>query len=98
MNITFKLAFGVVLFTVLSACAEKTRSVALTPSTADQSCLTAVAQKTGNSHVSLLSSEFSEAGTLVTVAVGPDAAPWQCIAYRDGATDGIVSLTNEGSL
>jgi hypothetical protein len=45
-----------------------------------------------------LSSEFSEAGTLVTVAVGPDAAPWQCIAYRDGATDGVVSLTNEGSL
>lgn len=45
-----------------------------------------------------MSSEFSEAGTLVKVGVGPDKAPWQCIAYQDGATDGIMSLSDEGAL
>lgn len=98
MKITYKLACGALLFSALSACVEETGSVALTPTPADQACLSAVAQTTGNSQVRLLSSEFSEAGTLVKVGVGPDAAPWQCIAYSDGATDAIMSLTNEGSL
>ena len=98
MKMSYKLACGALLFSALSACVEDTGSVASTPTPADQTCLGAVAQTTGNSQVTLLSSEFSEAGTLVTVGVGPDAAPWQCIAYSDGATDGIMSLTNEGSL
>ncbi|AXI46640.1 hypothetical protein C1J03_11785 [Sulfitobacter sp. SK012] len=98
MNITLKLASGVILGTLLTACVEDTATVASTPSPADQACLAAVAETTGNTEVQLMSSEFSEAGTLVKVGVGPDAAPWQCIAYADGTTDGITSLTDEGSL
>ena len=97
MNTTLKLAFCVTLGTLLSACVEDSGSATLSPTPADQACLNAVARSTGNSEVRLLSSEFSEAGTLVTVGVGPDAAPWECIAYSDGTTAGIMSLTDEGS-
>ena len=106
MKTTLKLASCVIFGTLLSACVEDTGSATLSPTPsatlsptpADRACLNAVAQSTGNSQVRLLSSEFSEAGTLVKVGVGPDAAPWECIAYSDGTTDGIMSLTNEGSL
>ena len=98
MNTTLKLASCVIFGTLLSACVEDTGSATLSPTPADQACLNAVAQSTGNSQVRLLSSEFSEAGTLVKVGVGPDEAPWECIAYRDGTTAGITSLTNEGTL
>ena len=97
MNTTFKLVSCAIFGTFLSACVEDTGSVTSSRTPADQACLTAVARTTGNSEVRLLSSEFSEAGTLVTVGVGPDAAPWECIAYSDGTTAGITSLTNEGS-
>lgn len=97
MNTTLKLASCVIFGTLLSACVEDTGSATLSQTPADQACLNAVAQSTGNSQVQLLSSEFSEAGTLVRVGVGPDAAPWECIAYSDGTTAGITSLTNEGS-
>jgi hypothetical protein len=46
----------------------------------------------------LLSSSYSEAGTEVIVGVGPQRARWRCIAYRDGTTAGIMSLTDEGAL
>ncbi len=98
MNTTLKLASCVIFGTFLSACVEDTGSATLSQTPADQACLNAVAQSTGNSQVQLLSSEFSEAGTLVRVGVGPDAAPWECIAYSDGTTAGITSLANEGSL
>lgn len=98
MKIAIKLAAGVMFGALLSACVEDTGAAISSPTPADQACLSAVAQTTGNSEVRVLSSEFSEAGTLVKVGVGPDAAPWQCIAYSDGATDAIMSLTNEGSL
>ncbi|SEJ86292.1 hypothetical protein SAMN05444007_1088 [Cribrihabitans marinus] len=35
---------------------------------------------------------------IVRVGVGEDRAPWQCIAYGDGTTAGIESLTDEGAL
>lgn len=98
MNSTLKLVSFVLFGFLLSACVEDTGSATSSPTVADQACLSAVAQSTGNSEVRLLSSEFSEAGTLVKVGVGPDAAPWQCIAYSDGTTDGIMSLVDEGSL
>lgn len=65
---------------------------------AEQACLRDVARTTGNSQVTVLGSEFSQAGTGVRVGVGPQRAPWQCIAYSDGTTAGIQSLTDEGSL
>lgn len=86
---------------VLAACDEGTTdqsASASTPTAAQQACLRDVTATTNNPDVVLLDSQFSEAGTLVQVGVGPDRAPWQCIAYSDGTTDGIQSLTNEGTL
>jgi hypothetical protein len=68
------------------------------PSPAEQACLRDVTRETNNPDVVLLSSAFSEAGTEVIVGVGPQRARWRCIAYRDGTTAGIISLTDEGAL
>ncbi len=66
-----------------------------TPNAAERACLAAVSRDNGNADVTLLGSEFSQAGTLVRVGVGPDRAPWQCIAYRDGTTGGIMYLSED---
>ena len=65
---------------------------------ARQACLAAVKKETGNPQASVSSSEFSEAGTKVIVAVGQQQAAWECIAYKDGSTSRPMSLTNEGAL
>ncbi len=94
----FLLAFPAVA--LLTACDEgsTTSATSAAPNAAEQACLRDVTATTNNPDVALLGSEFSEAGTFVRVGVGPDRAPWQCIAYSDGSTDGIMSLTNEGTL
>ena len=97
-NIALKLASGLLFGSLLTACVEDTGSATPPPNRANQDCLAAVAQTTGNSEVRILSSEPREANILVIVGVGPDAAPWQCITYGDGTTEGIMSLSNEGSL
>ncbi len=85
---------------LLAACDEGTATsgAAAAPTAAEQACLRDVTATTNNPDVVLLGSEFSEAGTFVRVGVGPDRAPWQCVAYSDGTTDAIMSLTNEGTL
>lgn len=75
---------------------NSTASTELTP--AQQVCLRDVANTTSNSEVVVLSSAFSEAGTQVTVGVGANRAPWNCIAYSDGTTAGIEILGDEGAL
>ncbi|NOD49848.1 hypothetical protein GS624_21240, partial [Ruegeria sp. HKCCD5849] len=83
----------------VAACEDtgsSTASSELTP--AQQACLRDVANTTNNAQVVVLSSAFSEAGTQVTVGVGEDRAPWNCIAYSDGATAGIEFLGDEGAL
>ncbi|WP_261192048.1 hypothetical protein [Pseudoruegeria sp. SHC-113] len=83
----------------LSACVEESSNASAgVPTAAEQVCLRDVTATTNNPDVVLLGSEFSEAGTLVRVGVGPDRAPWQCIAYSDGTTAGIEFLGNEGTL
>jgi hypothetical protein len=84
----------------LMACEQNDTTVAATgtPTPAEQACLRDVTATTGNPDVTLLGSEFSEAGTMVRVGVGPDRAPWQCIAYSDGTTTGITSMTDEGAM
>lgn len=91
-------AFGAAV--TLAACVEETSGTVSTgiPSAAEQACLRDVTRTTNNPDVALLGSEFSEAGTLVRVGVGPDRAPWKCIAYGDGTTAGIESMTDEGFL
>ena len=59
-------------------------------------CLAAVAATTNNS-VTVLSSEFSEANTMIMIGVGPDRAPWRCLVSR-GRVAEVMSMTNEGSL
>ncbi|MFD0980752.1 hypothetical protein [Tropicimonas aquimaris] len=85
----------------LMACEDsmsESGSTAAMPTPAEQACLRDVTAATANPDVVLLGSEFSEAGTSVRVGVGPEQAPWQCIAYSDGTTDGIMSMAAEGAL
>ena len=93
-----KFALVSVVAVTLSACVEETATQLPggMPTAAEQACLTAVARETSNGDVMVLGSEFSQAGTLVRIGVGPQRAPWQCIAYSDGSTAGIGSLINEG--
>jgi hypothetical protein len=60
-------------------------------------CIRDVAAQTGNPDVTVIRSSFSEAGTEVILRVGPSGT-WRCIAYRDGTTTGIMSMTDEGFL
>ncbi|SON53906.1 hypothetical protein HDIA_0365 [Hartmannibacter diazotrophicus] len=62
----------------------------------EAACLSAVASQTGNT-VSVTSSEFSEANTLVMVGVGPQKAPWKCLVSR-GRVAEVTSMTDEGAL
>ena len=64
---------------------------------ARDACVRDTRSTTGNSDVVVQSSLFSEAGTEVIMTVG-GTGTWRCIAYRDGSTTGIMSLTNEGAL
>ena len=84
----------------LAGCVDNTGSgspIGNSDTPARQACLRDVARTTGNSNVGVISSSFSEAGTEVIVRVGPTGR-WRCIAYRDGSTAGIQSITDEGAL
>ncbi len=96
-----KTLFGLAIATLaLAACQDGSDSASMskTPTAAERACLRDVTSVTNNPDVVLLGSEFSEAGTSVRVGVGSDRAPWSCIAYNDGTTAGIESLTDEGTL
>jgi hypothetical protein len=84
---------------MLAGCAE-TVSVPAPGNSAEvqarAACVRDVGAQTGNPDVSVVSSDFSEAGTRVVLQVGPTGT-WECWAYSDGATDRIMSLTNEGA-
>lgn len=62
----------------------------------EKACLTAVARKTQNS-VHIISSDFSQANTMVMVGVGPQSAPWKCLVSR-GRVAEVMSMTHEGTL
>lgn len=67
------------------------------PTSAEQACLAAVSRTANNGDVVLLGSEFSQAGTMVRVGVGPNRAPWQCIAYADGSTAGVQFMGDDSA-
>ena len=110
MNINWKTIPLICAGVAIAGCSQTSNSnqeVSLTqppsesvqaPNAAEQACLAAVSNQTNNSDVVALSSEFSQAGTIVKVGVGPQRAPWNCIAYSDGSTAEVRSLTNEGNL
>ncbi len=57
---------------------------------AKQACLKAVTDQTNESDVAILSSEFSEANSLVMVGVGANRAPWRCLVSNDGAVQEVM--------
>jgi hypothetical protein len=67
------------------------------PSKDEQACLQAVSLKTNVGDVVTLSVETSEANTIVMVGVGPNRAPWKCLA-SDGAVAEVMSMTDKGPL
>jgi hypothetical protein len=95
----------------LSACVEDqqmTRSepVAAAPAAthppanqAERNCVAAIARELGGtvsaSDLQVISSEFSQAGTSVTVHVPTAEAPWACVADRDGSVSRVY-YTAEG--
>lgn len=104
MNRIFTIAVGLASATVLTGCVEMDTGMGGDPgpgnsaeAAARQACLRDVSAQTGNYDTSVIRSSFSEAGTEVIVRVGPTGT-WRCIAYRDGTTAGIMSMTNEGFL
>lgn len=89
---------GVAAAVVLVGCDDAGVVTDSMPSAAEQACLRDVTRTTNNPDVVLLGSTFSQAGTEVIVGVGEPPARWRCIAYSDGTTGGITSLTDEGRL
>lgn len=105
MKNAFTISFAAIAGIALAACSETTEMASSpapapamrTGSAADEgACLTAVAQQTGNSVV-VLSSEFSEANTLVMVGVGPQRAPWRCLVSNAVVAE-VMSTVDEGAL
>lgn len=85
----------------LGGCAEstETRSApALRTGSAqdEQACLRAVDARTDGA-VQVLSSEYSEANTLVMIGVGPEKAPWRCLV-KDGVVAEMMFAGSEGAL
>lgn len=63
----------------------------------EQACMSAVAAQANNS-VTVLSSDFSEANTLVMVGVGPQRAPWRCLVSRGRVAEVSFAGTEGGSV
>ncbi len=61
-------------------------------------CLSAVTAETSESNVSVISTEFSEANSLVMVGVGADRAPWRCLVSNDGEVAEVSFAGSEGKL
>jgi hypothetical protein len=94
-----RIATAFVALGILGACDETTIPVTdTTPTLAVQGCLRDVSTTTNNGQVTVIEAFPSEAGTEVTVGVGPELAPWRCIGYSDGTTAGIMSMVDEGAL
>ncbi len=86
----------------LAACDADTggdmQAATTTPSVQEQACLAAVSNEANNGEVSVLSSEFSEANTVVMIGVGADAAPWRCLVSNDGVVAEVSFAGSEGFL
>ena len=76
---------------------EATKAYDDVPKRDKQACLKAVKRKTHNPKVVALETLSSEANNTVTVGVGAEKAPWQCLVKRGRVAD-VMSQTNEGAL
>jgi hypothetical protein len=64
---------------------------------AQSACRTDVMFETNNPTVRITSSEQTELGSIVRLAVGEEGAPWRCVVGLDGQTQ-VQSLADEGFL
>jgi hypothetical protein len=62
----------------------------------EQACLRAIDAQTDGA-VQILSSEYSEANTLVMIGVGPEKAPWKCLV-NGGVVAETMFAGSEGAL
>lgn len=69
-----------------------------TTSRQEQACLAAVSRQTKNGEVTVLSSEFSQANSLLRIGVGPQQAPWRCLVSNDGVAAEVSFDGSEGRL
>ena len=53
-------------------------------------CLAAVTAQTNESNLSVMSTEFSEANSLVMVGVGEKQAPWRCLVSNDAQVQEVM--------
>lgn len=68
-----------------------------TGSPADEAaCQQRIIAEVQTSDVVVLSSEFSQANTVVVLGVGPQRARWRCLV-SGGSVYEVMSLTNEGA-
>jgi hypothetical protein len=63
-----------------------------------RACLAAVAKETQERDVAVLSSEYSEANSVVMVGVGTKRAPWRCLSSNAGEVAEVSSMSDEGGL
>lgn len=95
MNKTFRLVAIGISGLSLTACAttetsEGTSMMRSASSLVESACMAAVNEQVGGSQdLTVLSSEFSEANSLVMVGVGPNRAPWRCLASNDGTVQEV---------
>ena len=61
-------------------------------------CLKAVKAQTNESDLEVMSTEFSEANSLVMIGVGPQRAPWKCLVSNDGQGAEVSFAGDEGKL
>jgi predicted polyphosphate/ATP-dependent NAD kinase len=99
MKISMTMAVAALAVTGLAGCVETATQLPgnSAEGAARDACVRDTRLTTNNPDVVVQSSSFSEAGTEVIMIVG-GTGTWRCIAYRDGSTAGIMSLTNEGFL
>ncbi len=75
---------------------EVTSTASVAPSSSDvsgaaqQACLSAVSNQTNERNVSVMSTEFSQANSLVMVGVGANRAPWRCLVSNDGVVQEVM--------
>ena len=74
------------------------KTVKDTETITSEACLAAVSKETSESKVVVISNEFSEANTLVTIGVGDNRAPWRCLVSNDGNVAEVSFTGDEGSL
>jgi hypothetical protein len=68
------------------------------PSKQEQACLAAVSNQANNGEVTVLSSEFSQANSVVMVGVGSQRAPWRCLVSNSGVVQEVMFAGSEGRL